>query len=379
MATDIILIEKREELKRKLAAGEYKTLVDVVLEWLEHLLRKITRRTEPLPLWVVTVVLYIVTQSITYAGILITGGWEEYRKFNELFGLGFDLGFIINISVSMLFIASLVIINQYINRLIGLWRDSILDATESEASLLKFDTWLTTACDRRLHLIVIIIPNLFMSPYAFYLTSNLMGTPIGYGLMSMTILIDLIAWTFLYQLYVLILFSLKLRQYDIKLFAPDPGSSEIISKLSGELGFLVYYVAVFVAIITLGSSATGLLAFTSEGITYLYILFLWFPIVLLFILSQTSLASIVRRAKWKTLNEVQVKIEKLRESKNFGTPKTMDAINKLMDFHDRVKATHNSAIDSNTILNFINSLLLPLIAFLLGNLDKVLLLFSKKP
>ena len=87
----------------------------------------------------------------------------------------------------------------------------------------------------------------------------------------------------------------------------------------------------------------------------------------------------IRRAKWKTLNEIQVKVEKLQTSKNFGNQETMDAVKRLMDYHDRVKATRDSALDFRAYLDFINSLLLPLLAFLLGNLDKVLSLFSTKP
>jgi DNA-binding GntR family transcriptional regulator len=105
----------------------------------------------------------------------------------------------------------------------------------------------------------------------------------------------------------------------------------------------------------------------------------WSPTIALFILYQTSLASIIRRAKWKALNEIQSQVEELRASNNLKDKETMEAINRLMDFHDRVKATRNSAIDSSTIINFINSLLLPLLAFLLGNFDKVLSFFSKQP
>ena len=47
-----------------------------------------------------------------------------------------------------------------------------------------------------------------------------------------------------------------------------------------------------------------------------------------------------------------------------------------MDFHDRIKATRNSALDLRAGLNFLNSLLLPLLAFLLANLDKIFALFS---
>ena len=87
----------------------------------------------------------------------------------------------------------------------------------------------------------------------------------------------------------------------------------------------------------------------------------------------------IRRVKWKTLSEIQAKVEKLQTSKNFGNQETMDAIKRLMDYHDRVKATRNLALDFRTYLSFINSLLLPLLAFILGNLDFVLSLFARKP
>jgi hypothetical protein len=57
----------------------------------------------------------------------------------------------------------------------------------------------------------------------------------------------------------------------------------------------------------------------------------------------------------------------------------MDAIKRLMDYHDRVKGTRDSALDFRTYLSFINSLLLPLLAFILGNLDLVLNLLARKP
>ena len=205
----------------------------------------------------------------------------------------------------------------------------------------------------------------------------MIGMPIGYGVVFSTFILNLIAWAFLYQLLMVVLLSARLRRYELKLFAADPSSSEFISRLSSELGQVIYIVAVYAII---GLISIGFVF----GVVDLYVVIAqlllgWLPIIALFILIQTSLSSIIRRAKWKTLNEIQSQVEELRATNNLKDKETMEAINRLMDFHDRVKATRNSAIDSRTILNFINSLLLPLFAFLLGNLDKVLLLFSKKP
>jgi hypothetical protein len=88
------------------------------------------------------------------------------------------------------------------------------------------------------------------------------------------------------------------------------------------------------------------------------------------------MAKIITRAKWKKLNEIQAQIEKLEVEENIVEKETMEAVNRLMDYHDRIRATRNSALDLRAGLNFLNSLLLPLLAFLLGNLKEVLKLFS---
>jgi hypothetical protein len=111
----------------------------------------------------------------------------------------------------------------------------------------------------------------------------------------------------------------------------------------------------------------------------LLVLSYWLALIAIFTLNQTSLSSIIRRAKWKMLNEIQSKVENLQAAENFEEKETMEAINRLMDYHDRVKATRDSALDFRTYLSFFNSLLLPLLAFILGNLDLVLKLFGIKP
>jgi len=377
MITDSLLIEKREELKRRLASGEYKTLIDVFLEWFDRLIRKITRQTKLLPLWLITVILSLVDNLIVFGAIYIAGGLTSIRNVAELYGLGYGLGVLTMISGSVLAIATVIVINQSIRRIFVLWRDDILDATKSATSLQAFEDWLEKTCNRRLHFLVTILGGLFFGLILLALSTTVMPTLISNGFTFGIIIACLIFGSFDYQFAMVILLPMMLRRYDLKLFAADPATSELLSRLSGELGFFVYFIAFFSALVTLAFAALTTSSMMIAGI--LLVLFLWMPIITMFVLNQTSLSSIIRRAKWKTLNEIQSEVEQLQASKNFKDKETMEAINRLMDFHDRVKATRNSAIDSNTILNFINSLLLPLLAFLLGNLDKVFLLFARKP
>jgi len=138
------------------------------------------------------------------------------------------------------------------------------------------------------------------------------------------------------------------------------------------LSNFVYIGAILAAIVTLFITFIKLL---TTAISILLLLLAWGPLTALFVFNQRALAKIITRAKWKTLNEIQAQIERLRAQEDIPSEQTLAHLGKLMDYHDRIKATRNSALDLRAGLNFLNSLLLPLIAFLLTNLDKVLKLF----
>jgi len=273
------------------------------------------------------------------------------------------------------FIISMVVINQFIHRIFILWRDDLLDITESVTSLEDFENWLEKARNWRLHLLVTLGGAVLGGIYMGSIASDSAGEFMGYGFVFGAIFLFVYFYAFVYLILVAILLSARLRRYDLRLFAADPSSSELVSRLSSVLGSIVYFVAVLAAYNTLVSALIGLLL----PLGIFVVLVLWLPIIALFVLNQTSLSSIIRRVKWKTLNGIQMKVEKLQSSKNFGNQETMDAMKRLMDYHDRVKATRDSALDFRTYLSFINSLLLPLLAFILGNLDLVLNLFARKP
>jgi hypothetical protein len=120
LSTDTALIEKREELKRRLAAGEYKTLVDVFLEWFERLLRKITRQSKPLPLWLITIILILAFVLISSAMNYVAGDETNVVKLVE--SLGFEHGseILLGTWIGALTIASSVILNRYVGRILVL-------------------------------------------------------------------------------------------------------------------------------------------------------------------------------------------------------------------------------------------------------------------
>ena len=372
MTTDTALIEKREELKRRLVAGEYKTLVDIFLEWIDRLIRKFTRRSVPLPTWYIIIFLTLVYYGSSFLLSYVEGNLENLNRFGDITSTG---PLFVLLSGPVLVITSMVVINRYIHQIFILWKNDVFDATESITSLGGFGRWLELVCNWRLHLLVTISGGLLGGIYLTTLASNLAGVFMGYWYGFASVFLLLYFYALIYLVLIAVILSARLRGYEMKLFAADPSSSELISRLSALLGSMVYFIAVFAAFTTLVAAIMRLLL----PLGMIVVLVLWLPIIILFVLNQTSLSTIIRRAKWKTLNEIQLKVEKLQTSKNFGNQETMDAIKRLMDYHDRVKATSDSALDFRTYLGFINSLLLPLLAFILGNLDLVLNLFTRKP
>jgi hypothetical protein len=374
MSTDTALIEKREELKRRLAAGEYKTLVDIFLEWFDRSLRKILRRTKPLPIWLTATLLSL---SLILIGFVIIYFSGDITLLINLIGASRGLGALTIISGAFISITSAVIMNQYIRRIFSFWHNEILDQTESMASLVDFEDWLQKTCNWRLHFLVTIIAVLVLTPNGILMVNTQSGISAGYGLIFSMLFWSVFLYVFFYQFLMAIFLSARIRRYDLKLFAADPSSSEIISRLSSELSWVIYLVAVY-GIIGL-ISVRLIFGSIDPYVVIVQLFFAWLPVILLFVLIQTGLSDIIRRAKWKTLNEIQTRVEKLQAARNFEDKESMDAINRLMDYHDRVKATRDSALDFRTYLGFINSLLLPLLAFILGNLDLVLNLFARKP
>jgi hypothetical protein len=363
MTGDTALIEKRKELKRQLAAGEYTTLLDVMLDGTGRLIQKLTRSREPIPFWYSAVVMALATLMISFLTSILLGEFYPLRRemiLNDISSVGIVLVFVI-------------VGKMYSGIVFTTWRDRLLDAIESVANLADLQRWLAAFCNVKKPLFFSLAYGILAGFYFPILFATIRGGFVGFGpTISNTIANFQIGMLAYYGLPFLAL-PARLSRYQFKLYAADPSSSEVIDHLSDMLSTGVYIAAVCAAIVTLVAALFGLLTLSFIA---LLVLVGWGPLTALFVINQVALAKIITRAKWKTLNEIQAKIETLEAQEEIPSEKTLAHLTKLMDYHDRIKATRNSALDLRAGLNFLNSLLLPLLAFLLANLDKVLGLFS---
>ena len=172
VSTDTALIEKREELKRRLAAGEYKTLVDVMFDGLSKIFQKITRNPRPISPWFSSMILYLIMLMLAFAGPFLTGDLPIFmsqiaefpRGAVPLLALVGYFGFVIMVAG-----------NFYVHRVFETCKESVLNTAESMATLNDFEYWLRAVCNRKFHLVVSIIGGVMIGIYVLYIYNLTFG------------------------------------------------------------------------------------------------------------------------------------------------------------------------------------------------------------
>jgi len=366
MTADITLIEKRDELKRRLAAGEYRTLIDGLLDGTGLLIQKITRRRQKISPWLSSAIMYFI---VLLAGLIILVSVTSESVLRDGTGV-IAIIFLINLLLGYLSIPGLVVGNSYVHYVFTVFHNDVLDAVQSIDAVEDFEDWLKNVCNQKMHLLISLIVGVPVGMFFIYGYSG-----IGFDVrISVTILLLSIGnFMFLYLLLYMVLLSARIGRYELKLYTANPSSSQVIAELANLLSKFVYLVALYASYLALVFLMSGILVI--GAVVVLVLLLFWVPIIAMFFINQNSLSNIIQKAKWKTLSDIQKRVEQLHLSKKLGDSGTMETINRLMDYHDRIKDSSNSTINLGTVLNLANSLLLPLLALTLANLDKILDLF----
>jgi hypothetical protein len=359
------LLERREELKRALDENNNRTLVDRLLDGASRPFRRLIGTQPALFVIFGTVIISLIT---IFIGILLAGLFGEFGILQQLarrFGW-WMVPLLITSTVSM------TVANAFLRRMITIFREHLLDLAETEETLEDIESWIRLVYSIRLPLLPLLVGVvggiLAGAALVYNLNSNL-GLSIGIGFTVMVILFAMQSTLFIGALSAILFLTMRMRRYQLALFPSDPGNSQIINILSRFLSNFVYLFAGYGAFITYSLIATGLWI-----VLYSVLPIFWVLIVLIFAINQYSLAQIIQRAKWKTLNAVQTKVEDIQQEQAVPNKEARETILWLLDYHDRVKATRNSALNVQAGFSLFNSLLLPVLAFLLGNLDTILAL-----
>jgi hypothetical protein len=245
-------------------------------------------------------------------------------------------------------------------------KEHFLDSLELVADLADIQDWLDTtftsdSIKKQLVVgfVVSIVAVLFIGNF-----SSVIANKLDFGPWVSNWILTVLGASYFYIFYKSFLLSGRLRRYQIRLYKANPSSSEVLDHLTHLFNFNMYTVTVLVTIVTF--IVVNNFGWATSNIILLALL-VWGPTITLFASNQYTFSKIIARAKWITLNKIQMQVEELQEQEPILSEETLAHVDKLMDYYDRIEATKNSALNIRAGLNFLNSLLLPLLAFILAN------------
>lgn len=223
--------------------------------------------------------------------------------------------------------------------------------------------------------------NVFTFALLFCLMWVLLGVPamsipirqfIGFGLSLTTFVVGLVAGIagYLYLWTCLLVSSFKAYQYDMNAFSP--ADSEIINNISEMMTKAIYMLAGLSAVITFILTSSLLYEQTRAIFSFPVLVLGWTAIIAQFLLTRSTLGVITNRAKWKTLNRIQRKINSLEATGDLSEKDTVERLLRFADLHQQIMASKTNTLDLKSFSTLFSQLMLPLFGLLLGNLDRLL-------
>jgi hypothetical protein len=339
------------QLKNNISEGEYQTLLDWLLNGMGRIIEKLSFRSQRLPLWVGATGIATLICLVGWVASLLTGGVSQYG-YRTLFLGGLTIFLTLMIPRS---------VNQ---RTLETLHDQLLDSLESNEGLASLHNWLRSLSSWKWPILSGLLYVLFNLTYGhFFLETT--DAPVDIVIVGFSIFI--IAGTMLYYLLLFLFLPGRLSRCHYKLNAWDPVSSEVVSDLSGLFNYIAYMVAFLLAVITLFTISLV----TFEATNLLLAIPTWLVLIAIFVASQIALSRIIKRSKRESLNRVEAQMARLSMSEDPPDKETLETLMRTWDYHERIKGTRDSVLNIKGILNFINTLLIPLLAFLIANRNEI--------
>ncbi len=347
--------EKVHELKQKILTNRYQTVAAKIFNAIDRVVRAITRRRQPVSWIYSATVLALVTLILE---CLISVLFNEVNRMREYLWVG-----IIGLELAFLSVILAYILEQ---NFLDTIKDKIVDHIAKDSDLEDLEHLIENIWSKKNFISFVLPFSIFWILILAIGTNLLDGKFVGFNFLAGYFIAGLYIGIGLNHLKFRLAVPSRLSRYEYKLYEINPIKSEVINHLTRLLDSSVYTVALYVAIATIFVSFINLFAWVS----ILFVLLGWIPITAQFIGNNTAIVNIIKRAKWKTLSKIQLQIQKLYK-KDLSKEENIEALNRLIIFHDNIYSTPNSIFNFRTGLGFLNQLMIPLFGLLLANIDKL--------
>ena len=356
------ILQKRQALRDDIEKGRFRPLSVILLDGTSTFFQKISFSKKKVSFWLNAFIFILLTLLIAFLLTLPFDAPDIGLSEESAFRIA--ISGILGIILGSFFVITSALLYQKIMPVI---KETVLDVIELPEHLDDLRTWLDATFNLRSQLLLgIILPIILFVPN-LYLRNQITGENLGLPVYLVAVFAGFEAFSASSVLVASVALPYHLSQYQVKLFAADPSSSEVIDKLSGVINNTIFSVAILLTFFTI-IAFVGNPSFVALNI----LIWPWLILVIVFVSGHRSLSKVVTQAKWRTLNVIQAQIETLQNSAEILDEDTLKQINQLLDYYNRIKSTHNSAVDVQAGLNLLQSLLFPLLGLVIANAVDIL-------
>ena len=355
------LEQKRKDAKEEIFTLRNITALGRVFKFLNKLIPRSLSEKNPL-YWLCLIIL--LNALILLPGLLLTVPLDEFEQSGDLLMPTVIATECIVLGFIVAYESHQILFSSISNR--------IIEKINDIESLSKLVDWLKASWSIRVISIYILIFWFFYAVLVIAGVSIARCSFMGFGYTLMAIMGGVFFGILFHYVFWITLLVFHLRDYQYDLNALSPADSEIVTNISTTSNTQIYLLAAYFAILTLITSLGSFGVMATPIIAIPIVLISWALVTLQFIITRSTINSIVERARWKTLNKFQVQINQLEEAGNPSHKETSEKILRLLDIHGRVVASRTSVFDFESISAFIRQLMLPLLGLLMGNMDKLL-------
>ncbi len=363
MTTDSELNEKRLEVKNEINTGINKTPMALPFDITGRLAQKITGYSKPFPFMFRVLVLAVIVLLILGLNYLFLSRIAQVTTQVPPISAAIVVETMLIIMAATHFNIQMVLFSI---------RDTVVDSIMSSEDLSNLHEWLSwgwspSTIRRFFSWWGLFTVGVMTLVYVFFSQEGYFSV----DLLLPSLFFAVFGGSSLYYAPLMLILPTRLRTYSFKLYENDPAHSEIVDDISVLLNRFTYGYVLLAVVLQLSMAFAGLplIAQMVVGIGSG-----WVPVITQYLANQAGIRIIISRSKRKTLNRIQAEIQSLHEG-NVKDKENMETIYRLMDYHERIRATQNSKLNLQSFANLLNQLALPFLGFILANIDTIIDLF----
>jgi len=247
------------------------------------------------------------------------------------------------------------------------FKTTLVDALNLPASEAAVARWLKVVGRSSFQLALTF---LFMTFFAFttiFVIFSQQGTSLNIAVFIFNILLfSQMAFHVFWIFIIALTFITWIRNWKFNLFPDDPSRSYVIQTLHQVSSSILLIIALLMALNIILVIPLNLY---SQAYLLISISVFWVPALLYFALTEGSFSHLIREAKLDRLTAIQRQVMDIENTQDMKQKEPAEAVQRLLDLHDRVKVASVSMINLNSVANLLGSLALPLLAFLINVFD----------